>query len=148
MNECGKSDSLIIPEKGSNKVSGYLQSAEGVEERRLAEGNLVQQNKSRTQCREILQNELNQIRLLAVADKEMQFDALWHHVYNVDRLREAYYRLRRNAAPGLDGKTWRAYGNDLENNLQDLSNRLKTGAYQAKPVNRAYIEKPDGKRRL
>lgn len=148
MNECGKSDSLIIPEKCPNKVSGYLQSAEGVEERRLAEGNLVQQNKSRTQGREILQNELNRIRLLAVADKEMQFDALWHHVYNVDRLREAYYGLRRNAAPGLDGKTWRAYGNDLENNLQDLSNRLKTGAYQAKPVNRAYIEKPDGKRRL
>ena len=148
MNGSRKSDSCVVPGKRPNKGSGAPRPAEGVEERRLAEGNLVQQNKSRTQCREILQNELNQIRLLAVADKEMQFDALWHHVYNVDRLREAYYGLRRNAAPGLDGKTWRAYGNDLENNLQDLSNRLKTGAYQAKPVNRAYIEKPDGKRRL
>ena len=80
MNGCGKSDSLIIPEKCPNKGSGYLQSAEGVEERRLAEGNLVQQNKSRTQGREILQNELNRIRHVS------------HNNCNALRLLAASYR--------------------------------------------------------
>jgi group II intron reverse transcriptase/maturase len=67
-----------------------------------------------------------------------------HHVYNVDRLRSAYLALKRDAAAGVDGETWRHYGEALEENLQDLSGRLKRGAYRAKPVRRAYIPKADG----
>jgi group II intron reverse transcriptase/maturase len=77
----------------------------------------------------------------------MQFTALWHQVYDPDRLRAAYLSLKRDAAPGIDGETWRQYGEDREGNLQDLSDRLKRGAYRAKPVRRAYIPKPDGKQR-
>jgi group II intron reverse transcriptase/maturase len=73
--------------------------------------------------------------------------ALWHHVYEVDRLREAYAGLNRDAAPGVDGQTWTAYGADLEANLRDLSDRLKRGAYHAPPVARVYIPKPDGRQR-
>jgi group II intron reverse transcriptase/maturase len=62
-------------------------------------------------------------------------------------LREAYFGLKRDAAPGVDGQTWRSYGLDLEANLQDLSARLKRGAYRAKPARRAYIPKPDGRQR-
>jgi RNA-directed DNA polymerase len=124
MNGHGKSDSPVVPEKRPNKDHGYLRPAEGVEERGLAKGNLIQQTRSRTQGREILQHELNRIRRLAVKDKQKQFTALWHHVYNVDFLREAYYNLKRKATPGIDGKTWRDYGKDLENNLQGLSDRL------------------------
>jgi len=77
----------------------------------------------------------------------LRFTALLHHIYSTDTLREAYYGLKRNAAPGVDGMTWRRYGEDLEENLQDLSNRLKRGAYRAKPTRRTFIPKPDGRER-
>jgi len=147
VNEYRKSDSLIVPEKRSNNGSGLSRPAEGVEGRRLAEGNSIKRNRSRTQSRGILQSELNRIRQLAMNDKEMKFTTLWHHVYNVDRLREAYFSLKRSAAPGVDGKTWHEYGEDRERNLLNLSSRLKAGAYQAMPANRVYIEKSDGKQR-
>lgn len=77
----------------------------------------------------------------------MRFTALLHHVYDLDMLRFAYSRLKRDAAPGVDGETWRDYGENLESNLQGLSDRLKRGAYQAKPVRRTYISKEDGRQR-
>lgn len=90
---------------------------------------------------------VERIRQAACRDRKEQFTALWHHVYDLDRLRAAYLGLKREAAPGIDGETWRHYGEDRERNLQDLSERLKSGAYRAKPVRRAYIPKPDGKQR-
>jgi group II intron reverse transcriptase/maturase len=77
----------------------------------------------------------------------MRFTALLHHVYNLDRLRQAYFALKRDAAPGVDGQTWRVYGEALEENLRDLSDRLKRGAYRARPVRRVYIPKADGRQR-
>jgi retron-type reverse transcriptase len=59
----------------------------------------------------------------------------------------AYFRLKKEAAPGVDGETWRHYGEQLEVNLQDLAERLKRGAYRAKPVRRVYIPKADGRQR-
>ena len=110
--------------------------------------------KSRTQPRdrtyvetEDLQSALERIRQVACRDKELRFTSLWHHVTNIDRLRQAYFGLKRNAAPGVDGLTWQQYGESLEENLQDLSARLKRGAYRAKPVRRAYIPKADGRQR-
>jgi RNA-directed DNA polymerase len=94
-----------------------------------------------------LQSALERIRQAASRDKKLRFTGLWHHVYQVDRLREAYFNLKRGAAPGIDGETWRHYGGDLEENLQDLSGRLQRGAYRAKPVRRAYIPKADGRQR-
>jgi group II intron reverse transcriptase/maturase len=77
----------------------------------------------------------------------MRFTALLHHVYNPEMLREAYFRLKREAAPGVDRVTWRQYGEALEDNLRDLSQRLKRGAYRAKPVRRVFIPKADGRQR-
>jgi RNA-directed DNA polymerase len=94
-----------------------------------------------------LHSALERVRQAALADKELKFTNLWHHVYDVQRLREAYLALKRNAAPGVDGQTWQAYGKDLERNLQDLSDRLVRGVYRAKPVKRVYIPKADGKER-
>jgi group II intron reverse transcriptase/maturase len=62
-------------------------------------------------------------------------------------LRAAYFALTREAVPGLDGETWRHYGEALEANLRDLAERLKRGAYRARPVRRAYIPKADGRPR-
>ena len=76
----------------------------------------------------------------------MRFTALLHHV-DVDRLRAAYWALNPKAATGVDGVTWRAYGQDLEANLRDLHGRVQRGSYRARPSRRAYIPKADGRLR-
>ena len=126
---------------------GEAATAEGVEGRGLAKGNPIQQNRPRAQDRTSLPSALERIREIASEDKEYRFTTLLHHVYDVDALREAYLRLKRDAAPGVDGVTWKQYGETLEDNLLDLSARLKRGAYRAKPVRRAYIPKADGRLR-
>jgi group II intron reverse transcriptase/maturase len=110
-------------------------------------GNLPQQNASRTPSREDAPSALERVRQAASKDKELQFTALLHHIYNPETLRLAYFSLKKEAAPGVDGETWRHYGETLEENLQDLSHRLKRGAYRAKPVRRVYIDKSDGRKR-
>ena len=141
----GKSDGPIVPGKPPNKPAGA--GAEGVEGRGSAEGNPQERTMRRTQGRERMQQALARVRQAATQDRKMRFTALLHHVYNPDTLREAYYGLKRDAAPGLDGVTWRDYGEHLEENLQDLAGRLKRGAYRAKPTRRAYIDKSDGRQR-
>jgi RNA-directed DNA polymerase len=98
-------------------------------------------------CSEGLPNAMERIRHAACRDKRLQFTTLWHHVYNTGHLRKGYLSLKRNAAPGVDGETWRQYAEGLEENLRDLAERLQRGAYRAKPVKRSYIPKPDGRQR-
>jgi group II intron reverse transcriptase/maturase len=86
------------------------------------------------------------VREVARRDKDARFTALLHHV-DLDRLRAAYRAIRPQAAPGVDGMTWAAYGQDLENNLQDLHRRLHAGSYRARPSRRSYIPKADGRLR-
>jgi RNA-directed DNA polymerase len=147
MNERRESDRPVVPKKPANKGGGQTPSAERVEGRGLAKGNPDQQTRLRTQCRADLPNALERVRQAARRDKGLRFTALWHHVYDIDRLREAYRELKREAAPGVDGQTWEQYGEALEANLRDLSERLRRGAYRAKPVRRVYIPKPDGRQR-
>ena len=145
MNEHGKSDRPVVPAKSPNKAG--QPAAEGMEGSGLTKGNLPQQNASRTPSRTDAPSALERVRQAASKDKEMRFTALLHHIYNLDTLRMAYFCLKKEAAPGVDGETWRHYGETLEDNLQDLSHRLKRGAYRAKPVRRAYIDKSDGRKR-
>lgn len=98
-------------------------------------------------CSDDLPNAMERIRQAACRDKRLQFTTLWHHVYNIDHLQKAYLSLKRDAAPGVDGETWRHYGENRKENLRDLADRLKRGAYRAKPVRRAFIPKPDGRQR-
>jgi RNA-directed DNA polymerase len=90
---------------------------------------------------------LERIREAAKRDRKQRFTALLHHVCDIERLRSGYFALKRAAAAGVDGETWQQYGEDLEGNLRDLSERLQRGAYRAKPVRRAYIPKPDGRQK-
>ena len=122
-------------------------TAEGVEGKGLAKGNPSQQNTPRTQDREGVPSALERVRQAAARDRELRFTTLMHHVYNLETLRTAYLSIKREAAPGVDGETWRHYGVALEENLQDLSDRLKRGAYRAKPVRRVFIPKADGRLR-
>ena len=59
----------------------------------------------------------------------------------------AYWDLSPKAAPGVDGVTWDAYGQDLAGNLRDLHERVQQGRYRASPSRRAYIPKADGRQR-
>jgi retron-type reverse transcriptase len=113
----------------------------------LAKGNLRQQNAPRTPSRTGAPSALERVRQAASKDRRMRVTALLHHVYDLNRLRAAYFSLKKEAAPGVDGETWRHYGEALEVHLQDLSERLKRGAYRAKPVRRVYISKEDGRQR-
>jgi RNA-directed DNA polymerase len=145
MNEHRKSDKPILPEKSSNKVG--TSAAEGAEGRGLAKGNLQQQNAFRTQRREDAHSALKRVREAARKNKETRFTALFHYVFDLGMLEFAFFRLKKEASPGVDGETWRHYVEDLEENLQDLSHRLQRGAYHAKPVRRTYIPKSDGRQR-
>jgi len=123
---------------------GGRPTAEGAEERRLAKGNLPRQNVPRAQDRNSTRSALERVGRAAKKDKKVRFTTLLHHVYDPTTLREAYLSLKRDAAPGVDGQTWQEYGEALEDRLTDLSERLKRGAYRAKPVRRVQIPKPDG----
>ena len=76
----------------------------------------------------------------------MRFTALLHHV-TIDQLRSSYYKLKKQAAPGVDGVTWHDYGRDLEARLRDLHRRIHCGAYRAQPSRRIWIPKADGRQR-
>ena len=144
MNGCGKSDSVIVAEKPTNKA-GRL-AAELVERRAGTEGNAVQQSTRRAQDRESVSQALDRIRRVASQRKKEKFTALLHHI-SLEHLNEAFSDLKENAAPGVDGLTWRAYEEDLDSNIAGLHSRLHTGAYRALPSRRVYIPKPDGRQR-
>jgi hypothetical protein len=145
MDERGKSDRPVVPGKLPNKAEGT--AAEAVEGRGLAKGNPPESNALRTQSRGGAPNALERVRRAARRDRKQRFTALLHHVYDIERLRSAYFALKRDAAAGIDGETWRHYGEQLADNLSNLSERLKRGAYRAKPVRRAFIPKADGRQR-
>ena len=90
---------------------------------------------------------LKRIRQAVRRKRKDRLTALSHHLYNRAHLREAYYALKRAAAPGVDGVTWQPYGQALEAHLQDLARRLAQGASRAPAVRRAYLPKPDGRQR-
>ena len=139
MNGSGKSDSSKVPAKSPNKAEGP--AAEAMEGRGLAKGNSPERNALRTQSREGALSALERVRQAAKSDKKQRFTALLHHIYDVERLRAAYLEVKKGAAAGVDGETWEHYGEALEQNLHDLSHRLRRGAYRAKPVRRVYIPK-------
>lgn len=147
MHDDGKSDDLIVPEKEPNK-GRHGRPAEAVEERRSTKGNSAKQNRDRAQDRtHSLPNALERVRGAAKKDGKLKFTTLWHHVANVEHLRNVYNQTKRRAAPGIDGVTWQEYGQNLKRNLEDLKDRLHRGAYRARPVERVYIPKADGRKR-
>src|SRR5215470_18116598 len=139
MNKRRKSDGSTVPMKLPNKAEGP--AAEATEEKGLAKGNSLERNALRTQSRESAPSALERVRQAARKDKKKRFTALLHHIYEIDRLRTAYFAIKKSAAAGVDGETWEHYGKNLEANLQDLSQRLQRGAYRARPVRRVYIPK-------
>jgi retron-type reverse transcriptase len=146
MNEDGKSDDRVVPVKPSNKGPAAAGTAEMVEGRRSAKGNTAGKPPPGRRAGTGASNALDRVREAARRDKGTRFTALLHHV-DLARLRRAYWAIRPQAAPGVDGVTWTEYGQDLEVNLQDLHARVQSGKYRAKPSRRVDIPKADGRQR-
>jgi RNA-directed DNA polymerase len=139
-----KSDSVIVPEKSPNRANG--RGGDGGKD--AGQGECGREKRAPdTAAGTSAPSDLVRIRHVSRTDKTAKFTALMHHVYDIERLRQAYLSLERKAAAGIDGVTWRSYGEDLEARLLDLSDRLKRGAYRAMPVRRAWVPKTDGRLR-
>src|SRR5271170_5551605 len=123
-----KSDPSIVAMKPANK-GGQL-SAELVEPRGGAEGNTIKHDMRRTPSRGSMSHGLDRVRQAAKEQKGERFTALLHHI-DVELLRSAYGWLRKEAAAGVDGVTWEAYGDGLGHKLVDLHDRIHRGAYRA-----------------
>jgi RNA-directed DNA polymerase len=139
-----KSDSAIVAGKPTNKAE--QSAAESVERRAGAKGNASQQSTCRAQDRESVSQALGRIRQAARQRTKEKFTALFHHL-TIDLLENAFDELKKDAAAGVDGLTWREYDANLERNLEALHARLHRGAYRALPSRRVYIPKSDGRQR-
>ena len=139
-----ESDEGIVPMKRPNNEGSPL--AEAVEGRASPKGNGGQTTAVRTPSRDIASNGLDAVRQAARQSKKVRFTALLHHI-TIDLLKRSYIALKRDAAPGIDGVTWRTYGENLEEKLKDLHERIHRGSYRARPARRTYIPKADGTQR-
>ena len=144
MHAVEESDRAIVPMNQPNKEG--QPSAEVGEGRARAKENIVQSHTSPTQSGERVSQGLGGVREAAQRRKQERFTALLHHV-TVDLLRDSFFALKRQAAPGVDGVTWQEYETGLEDRLIDLHSRVHRGAYRAQPSRRVYIPKPDGRQR-
>jgi RNA-directed DNA polymerase len=150
-----ESDSAIVPMQRLHNGEGratmrsreQTKAAEAVEGRELAKGKTGAQTRGRTQRRSALQRARDRRRQAARRDHAKPRTALWPHVYASNRLREAYAGLNRDAAPGVDGQTGAASGENLAAKRRDLSERLKRGGGPARPGERVYSPQPDGRQR-
>lgn len=144
MNGDEKSDPAIVAMKPTNE-SGRP-GKEWVERRAGAKGNAVGPHGVRAQDRAASSSGIDRVRKTAQERKTERFTSLLHHI-DASLLQQAYHWLKRDAAPGVDGMTWDAYGEGLEGRLRDLETRIHRGSYRAQPSLRAYIPKPDGRQR-
>ena len=125
-----ESDRTILSMNQTNKEE--RSSAEPGEKRVRAKENIVQPNTHPTQSGARVSQGLDGVREAAKKRRQERFTALLHHV-SVDLLRDSYYALKRQAAPGVDGVTWQEYETGLEGRLADLHNRVHRGALREAP---------------
>ena len=139
-----ESDYAVVPVNQPNNEGPF--SAEAGEGRAWTKENTAKSSTSPTQGGERVSQGLSGVRRVAKERKQERFTALLHHM-SAGLLRDSFYALKRQAAPGVDGVTWQEYETGLEGRLADLHSRVHRGAYQAQPSRRVYIPKADGRQR-
>jgi RNA-directed DNA polymerase len=142
-NALEKSDEVVVPKKSTKTRVTPVEPMEG---RTEAEGKSAARNAPPTQCGTSALTALQRIGQRAKATKRERFTNLLSHV-KLPLLKEAYQRLRKDAATGVDKVTWLEYGERLEERLQDLETRVHRGSYHPLPVRRVHIPKGDGSTR-
>jgi retron-type reverse transcriptase len=138
-----KSDEVIVPKKPAKTWVTPVESAEG---RTEAKGKSAARNASSTQSELEALTFLQRIGERAKQRPKEKWTNLLSHIRR-PLLKEAYQRLRRNAAAGVDEVTWHEYGERLDERLLGLENRVHRGSYHPQPVRRVLIPKGDGKTR-
>jgi retron-type reverse transcriptase len=148
----GESDRSIVPKKPANN-GGVPLPAESAEGRGRTKENAGQSLLDRPQRRNSngkpfrpRSRGLFGVQEAARREKKLKFTNLLHHL-TPELLRASFFNLKKQAAPGVDGETWRDYAVDFERRIDDLHGRIHRGAYRAKPSKRTYIPKPDGRKR-
>jgi RNA-directed DNA polymerase len=101
---------------------------------------------ARRRARTSMSTDINRITELAKEDPKRQFSSI-AHLITVEKLKEAFRSLRKDASAGIDGVTYEQYETNVEENIRQLHQRLKDGKYRAQPLRRVYIPKEDGKQR-
>ena len=135
-----ESDALVVPQTPANTRVTPVESVEG---RGAANGTPAQGNAFRAQERSEALTKLGQVGQRAREKKQERFTNLFH-LLKVPLLAEAYFRLKPDAAPGVDAVMWQEYGQGLEERLGALQDRLHRGNYHPLPVRRVFIPKTDG----
>jgi RNA-directed DNA polymerase len=138
-----ESDKGIVPKKPTKT---RVTPVEPVEGRPAAEGKSASRDTPRAQDRQGVPTQVTRIGQRAKEKKGERFDNLLSAI-KAPLLKEAYQRLRRQAAPGVDGVTWEEYGEHLDARLLDLQDRIHRGSYHPQPVRRVHIPKGDGRTR-
>lgn len=126
------SDEAGEPTRGTPRSKGRHRNTEPLE------GTMTE-----PQTSENISTKLERIARMAKESPTMAFRTL-AHLIDMDWLREAYRRTRKDGAAGVDGQSAKEYARNLEENLQSLLNRAKSGAYRAPPVRRVHIPKGSG----
>ena len=129
MNGHGQSDRFVVPANPPNKAA----AAEAGEERERTKGNTDGKTRPGRSAGPGVSSALDRVRQVARRDKEARFTALLHHV-DLERLVMAYWDLNPKAAPGVDGVTWGAYGQDLVANLAGPARAGAAGALPGESV--------------
>ena len=138
-----KSDEVIVPEK---LAKTRVTPVEPVEGRTEAKGKSAARNASSMQCEAEALTFLQRIGERAKQKPKEKWTNLLSHI-RVPLMKEAYQRLRRKAAAGVDEVTWDEYGERLDERLLELQDRVHRGSYHPQPVRRVHIPKGDGKTR-
>ncbi len=142
-----KSDARIVPKNDPNNGDGPTPAlAEDREERRAAKRNAGHSPAPRTLSRAGASMGLDGVREAARKGRDVRFTALMHHI-TPDLLAESFLDLKRSAAAGVDGVTWREYENGFEEKIAALWDAVQSGRYRAQPSRRVYIPKADGSQR-
>ena len=131
----GSLSALIVPRK-----RGHASRRDPVEGSEASKQRTVEGNYSMASNMSTVSTKQQRIAALAKQSPQMAFTTLAHHM-DVEWLREAYARTRKDGAVGVDGQTAAEYERDLEGNLRRLLDRVKSGTYRAPPVRRVHIPK-------
>jgi hypothetical protein len=139
-----ESDRGVVPKNRPNNPAPA--GAESEEGRPRIKENASPTHTPPTQSGERVSQGLAGVRQAARKRKKEKFTALLHHVTEA-LLCDSFYLLKREAATGVDGVTWKEYETGLAERLRDLHGRVHRGAYRAQPSRRVYIPKADGRQR-
>src|SRR5262249_47247670 len=140
----GRDGHREVAERRSTKKAGELTRKDPVEGRALRAMELLEGKTMGTLGPDNVSTKQQRIAMLAKQMKGVALTSLSHHI-DIDWMKQAYRRTRKDGAEGVDGQTAAEYEATLEENLRSLLDRAKSGTYRAPPVRRVHIPKGDGK---